>query len=442
MFRLAQHGTTPTREVLAGITTFAAMAYILVVNPDMLATTGMDRAALITATALAAAAGSLLMGLFTNYPIALAPGMGLNAFFTFTICGRLGVPWEGALGLVFWTGVLFLVLSLTRLREEVVRAIPDPLKTGIQAGIGLFIVVIGLQNLGLVGTPGSGFVALRPGDFSALSPAPLLLALLGSVLALVLLKRKIVGALLIAIAVVSVIGLFVTVDGAPVTPRPDRLAAAPASLGPLFLQVDWLYPFRHWETTWLALLTLVFVDLFDSIGTLVGVSRRAGLTDEEGELPGMRQALASDAGATAIGACLGVSPTTAYIESATGVEAGGRTGLTAVVVAGCFLLALTLHPLIAVIPAAAVAPALLLVGGLMMQGIRHLDWSDWRATVPALATVVLIPLNFQIAEGIAAGCVLYVAVMTATGRWRRVHWVLALLAALFAIHVATRLVRG
>ena len=422
-----------SREILAGITTFASMAYILVVNPDMLAITGMDRAALVTATALAAAAGSFLMASMTGYPISLAPGMGLNAFFTFTICGQLEVPWQGALAMVFWTGILFLVLSLTRFRESVVESIPDPLKIGIQAGIGLFIFVIGLKNLGLFTDPAPHFPALRPADPAGIPIVPLLLAAFGCLVVILLRKKKVAGAILYAIVLATVAGLFLKSGGKPITESPDSVVSLPPSLSPVFLQVDWLYPFRHWETLWVAMLTLFFVDLFDSIGTLIGVTERARLVDESGRLPKMKQALAADAGATSIGACFGVSTTTAYIESATGVEAGGRTGLTSVVAGSCFLLALFFYPLLAVIPAAAVAPALLVVGVLMLQNLGKLKKTSWQALVAAIAIVVLIPLNFQIAEGIAGGCVVYTILMVLSGRAKEIHWFLAVLSILFAV---------
>lgn len=432
MFRLKENKTTIPREILAGVTTFAAMAYILVVNPGMLAQTGMDPAALVTATALAAAVGSILMGLLTNYPISLAPGMGLNAFFTYTICGQLGVPWQGALSLVFWNGLLFLALSFTGFRAQVVKAIPEALKIGIQAGIGLFIVVIGLKNLGIFGDPAPGFIALRFGEFGQQLLTPILLCAVGVALIVVLMRFRVAASILIAIGFITIVGMFVNQGGGRLTPVPDGIVAAP-TLAPIFFEVDWLYPFRNLGSSWILILSLVFVDLFDSVGTLIGVSRQAKLTDENGDLPKMREALIADASATTAGACIGVSPVTAYIESATGVQAGGRTGLTAIVVAACFLLALFFHPLIAVIPAAAVAPALLVVGALMMQGLKRLDWPDWRSVVPAIATILLIPLNFQIAEGIAAGFVLYTILMIATGSWKRVHPIMLVLSALFAL---------
>lgn len=422
------------RELLAGVTTFASMAYILVVNPDMLAITGMDHAALVTATALAATIGTLLMAILTNYPIALAPGMGLNAFFTFTLCGQLEIPWQGALAMVFWTGVLFLVLSLTRFREEVLRAIPPALRIGIQAGIGLFIVTIGLKNLGLIGDPQPGWIALRVQATPSL--IPVLLAGIGLGVALLLIRLKIAGALLISIILITIAGSWVSVGGEALTPKPETLFALPPSLEPIGMEVDWLYPFRHWETVWIAFATLLFVDLFDSIGTLIGVGRLAGLEDEKGELPRIRQALSADAAASAIGACVGSSTTTAYIESATGVRAGGKTGWTGITVAACFLIALFFYPLIAVAPSAAVVPALLIVGGLMMRSLIDLKAEDWQSKAGAFAIVIAIPLQFQIAEGIATGLVIYTVLMILSRRAKELHWILLTLSLLFAIHLA------
>lgn len=432
MFKLQENGTTAARECVAGLTTFAAMAYILAVNPDILSQTGMDKAALITTTALVSAIGTLLMALLTNYPIAQAPGMGLNAFFAFGICLGSGVPWQGALGLVFWTGVLFLLISATGFRRELVRAIPECLKIGIQAGIGLFIAFIGLQKSGIVVASPATMVELGPfGD--GWIPTAASLAFFGTALAAVLIVKRVPGAILIGIGVVALIGLVVPAGDSTVTPRPDGILGLPASMAPVFLQVDWFYPFKNWQSAWIILLTLLFVDLFDTVGTLIGVSRQANLMDQNGELPKIRNAFLADAGATTIGACLGSSPVTSYIESATGVEAGGRTGLTGVVVAGCFLLALFFTPLILAIPPAATAPALILVGVLMMKEMRHLEWDDFAQVVPAILTVVLIPLGFGIANGIALGFISYVIILFCTGRGREVHWLLTTLAILFLV---------
>lgn len=431
-FHLTEHDTTARREIVAGVTTFAAMAYILAVNPAILANTGMDAGALVTATAIASALGCVLMALLTNYPIALAPGMGLNAFFTYEICLGMNVPWQGALAMVFWNGVLFMLISVTGLRTQLVGAIPECLKIGIQAGIGLFIALIGLQNSGIVVDHPETLLSL-----GALSdgwkPNAATLALLGVVTAAILMTKGVPGAILIAIVLVTLGGLFVPHDGGTVTPRPEGMVDWPHSLGPLVLQLDWFYPFRHWQSAWVVVLTLLFVDLFDSVGTLIAVSRQAKLTNASGELPGMSGALFADAAATSAGACLGCSPVTSYVESATGVEAGGRTGLTSLVVAGCFLIALFFHPLILTIPAAATAPALILVGVFMTSGLQRMPWDDYRETVPGVATALLIPLSFGIANGIALGCIGYTLIMVFSGDWRKVHWMLAVLSALFVL---------
>lgn len=429
------------REIGAGLATFAAMAYILAVNPAILSDgTGMDEAALVTATALAAAIGTLLMALVARLPVALAPGMGLNAFFAYEICGRLGMPWQGALGMVFWNGLFFLALSLTPLRVSVVRAIPETLKVAIQVGIGLLVAFVGLQKAGIVvGSPAT-LVAL--GDLSdGFRPNAATLALGGLALMAALLVRRVPGAILLAIMAVAFAGLFVPAEsGGTITAVPGSIVAAPASLGPLFLQADLLYPFRHWEVAWLPVVALVFVDLFDSIGTLVGVSRRAGLVDASGHLPEMGRALAADAAATGVGALLGTSPVTAYVESAAGIEAGGRTWRTGVTVSACFLLAMFLHPVVLALPPAATAPALILVGATMLGGLKGFDWSDLAASVPAVATMLLIPLGFGIADGIAVGCILHVVLLAGTGRSGELHPVLVGLAVLFVLKFT--LVRG
>ncbi|MCB1236820.1 MAG: NCS2 family permease, partial [Verrucomicrobiae bacterium] len=384
-------------------------------------------------TAMAAALGTLAMAFLGRLPIALAPGMGMNAFFSYEICGHLGVPWQGALGIVFWNGILFLAISLTPLRLAVVRAIPESLKTGMQVGIGLLIAFIGLQKCGLIGDHPATLVTLN--DLSdGWTPNTATLAMIGIILTSVLLFRKVAGGVLIGIFAVAVLGLWVPGEGGEAVTRwPDRWMAAPASIEPLLFKADLLYPFRHWQVAWVPVVMLMFVDLFDSIGTLIGVSRRAGLVDEKGELPGMGPALVADAAATSVGALLGTSPVTAYVESAAGVEAGGRTWRTGVVVASCFLLALFFHPVILRLPAAATAPALVVVGVLMLSGLKGFDWSDLRETAPAALTMMLIPFGFGIADGIAIGCVVHVAVFGLTGAWRRVHPLLAVLAGLFVL---------
>lgn len=425
------------REGVAGLTTFAAMAYILAVNPAILSDgTGMDRAGLVTVTALASAIGTALMAALTKYPIALAPGMGLNALFSYEICGALGVPWQGALGMVFWNGVFFLALTFSGFQTTVVRAIPENLKIGMQVGIGLFIALIGLQQAGILVDHPTTLMDLAPLS-DGWKPTGVTLSVFGLLLGAALMVRKIPGALLVSLGAVTILGVFLKgPDGTSVTSL-GGIVALPADPRPLLFQADLLYPFKHWELAWMPVLTLLFVDLFDSIGTLVGVSRRAGLVDRSsGELPKMGRALQADAAATAIGSLLGTSPVTAYVESAAGVESGGRTGLTGWVVAGCFLLALFFHPLILAVPAVATGPVLVLVGILMLSGLKTLEWSDLRQVIPAAVVLMFIPFGFGIADGFALGCIAHVILMTATGSFRQVHWLLAVLAILFVLKFA------
>ncbi|MFK5924057.1 MAG: NCS2 family permease [Verrucomicrobiota bacterium] len=433
-FQLKSKGTTLPREVMGGLATFTAMAYILAVNPAILKDTGMDHAALVTATALAAAIGTALMALLSKYPIAMAPGMGINVFFTYEICLRMNVPWQGALGMVFWNGILFLILTMTGLRSLVVKAIPEALKIGMQVGIGLLIALIGLKNCGLVVTDESSLLRLGPISDGWI-PNSASLASLGLLLILVLVIKKIPGAILLSILVVTLLGLLVpgTEAGLSITEMPEQWVDRPASLSPLWMKADWLYPFKHWQVAWVPVLTLMFVDMFDSIGTLLGVSRRAGLLDEQGELPRMGKALTADAAATSLGAMLGTSPVTAYVESAAGVEIGARTGLAALVTALCFVLALFFHPLILSIPAAATAPALVWVGIMMFSGLEAIEWKDLRRTVPAVITMIMIPFGLGIANGIAFGCITYCVVMATTGEYRKVKKIMYGLAVMFVL---------
>jgi AGZA family xanthine/uracil permease-like MFS transporter len=431
-FQLEQHGTTVRREIIGGITTFAAMAYILAVNPGILAASGMDKGALITATALSAALMTLLMALMTNYPIALAAGMGVNAFIAFTVCGTMAIPWPAALGLVFYSGLIFLVLSVTGIRRKLIEAIPSELKLAITCGIGLFIAFIGLKGGGVIVADAATFVTL--GDFHQPSP---LLVLFGLVLTAVLVGRKVPGAIILGVLTLTVIGLFLpTADGkGTITMKPDGLVALPASLAPTFLKLDLGYFWANWQKCLPIVLALLFVDLFDNMGTLIAVCQRAGLLDEKGNLPRIGRALTADATAAMVGSTLGTSTVTSYIESAAGVEAGGRTGLTAIVTAGCFLAALLFNPIIGIIPAAATAPALIIVGIFMMQSAAELDLRDFAKAVPAVVTMLVMPLAFSIAEGIAVGFVVYVAFMAGCGRHREVSPLAYVLGALFLAHL-------
>ena len=416
IFKLDQNHTTVGRELQAGLTTFAAMAYILAVNPAILANTGMDKGALVTVTAITAAVATLLMALLTNYPIALAPGMGINAFFTFTIVLGRGVPWTEALGMVFINGVIFLLLSVTGVREKIIAAIPHHLKIAVTCGIGLFIAFIGLKNGGIIVKNDATFVS--HGDFSS---GPVALCLVGIALTAILVARKVPGAIVVSIAVITLAGLVVRAGGgAHVTPLPTSIFSLPASPAPVFLKLTFQF-LTNSNAIFLALpliLTLLLVDMFDNIGTLIGVTKRAGFLRADGTLPKAGRALLADSIATMLSALCGTSTVVSYIESASGVEAGGRTGLTTTTTALLMLLALFLTPLILIIPAAATAPALVIVGVFMMQSIVEIDMRDFKVAAPAVLTMLAIPLTFSIAEGIGLGiiCAALLAIFLGEGK--------------------------
>jgi AGZA family xanthine/uracil permease-like MFS transporter len=434
VFKLAENGTTARREVVAGLTTFASMASALAVIPALLATSGMDRATLVTAVALSGALMTALMAFATNYPIVLGPGAGIAAFFAYNICGTLHVPWRAALGLVFYGGILFLLLSISGIRQRLVDAIPRELKLAIPCGIGLFVTLIGLKNGGIIRSSPATIVAL--GDVSS---APCLLVLFGVILTTVLIWWRVRGAILVSVLAVSVIGLFVPDgSGAMLTRLPPSMAAWPASLRPSFLQLDLGYLWAHFREGAAVVLALLFIDLFDNMGTLIGVCSRAGLLDANGQVPKMKQAFMADACAAMAAACLGTSTATCYIESATGVEAGGRTGLTAIAAAFALLLALFLSPLILAIPAAATAPALIIMGAFMLQGIAELDLGELGKTVPAFVTMVMMPFSFSIIEGIGLGLITYVGLRVGTGRARSVPGLTYVLSLLFLLHYLGR----
>jgi AGZA family xanthine/uracil permease-like MFS transporter len=417
LFKLKEHGTSVGREIQAGLTTFAAMAYILAVNPGILEHAGMDKGALVTVTALSAAAATTLMALLTNYPLALAPGMGINAFFAFTICLGFKVPWQQALGMVFVNGAMFLALSVTGVRERIIAAIPPSLKVAITCGIGLFIAFIGLRNGGVI--VGDPVTYVTHGDFSS---APVALCLAGIGLTAILVARRVTGAIVIGIAVVTIAGLFVPAGGGVmVTATPAAIFSAPHSAAPVFLKLNFAF-LRSWTAFHHALpiiLTLLLVDMFDNIGTLIGVAKRAGYLDAQGRLPRAGRALVADSCATLISALLGTSTVVSYIESAAGVEAGGRTGLTSLTTAALMLLALFFTPLLLIVPAAATAPALVIVGVFMMQSIREVDMTDFKQAVPAVLTIIGIPLTFSIAAGIGLGLIGAAVLALGTGGARK-----------------------
>ncbi len=402
-FAITERGSTVRTELLAGLTTFLTMAYIVIVNPNILAAAGIDQGAAFTATCLAAAIATMAMGLLANYPIALAPGMGLNAYFAFAVVQGMGVPWQVALGAVFVSGLLFFAVSVLRIREWLINAIPLSLKLGIAAGIGFFLGLIGLQNMGVVVDHPATLVALGP-----LSKTSTLLACAGFILIAGLSARRVPGAIIIGIVATAAAGIpfgLTTFKG---------IVAAPPSLAPTFLQMDIA------GALGLGVLGIVFtfflVDVLDNAGTLIATTHRAGLMRPDGTVPRLKEALIADSGGAMLGAALGTSTTTSYIESASGIQAGGRTGLTALTVAALFLLALFLAPLATAIPAFASAPALVFVACLMAQALRDLAWDDTTEYLPAIIVAIAMPFTFSIATGIGLGFIAYALVKTLAGR--------------------------
>jgi adenine/guanine/hypoxanthine permease len=423
LFALQAHGTDVRTELLAGLTTFLTMAYIIVVHPALLSAAGMDYGAVFVATCLAAALGSLVMGLFANYPIALAPGMGLNAFFTFTVVGQLGHSWQVALGAVFLSGLLFFLLSVFRVREWIINSIPQALRMGIAAGIGLFLALVALHNTEIiVASPGT-LVTL--GDITT---AAALLTGLGLVLICALAARRVMGSVMIGIIAVTALGWLLGLV------EYQGFVSAPPSLTPTLLQLDLRGAFDVGLIS--IIFAFLFVDLFDTSGTLIGAAQRGNLLDASGRLPRLGRALMADSSATMAGAVLGTSTTTSYIESTAGIAAGGRTGLTAVVVAALFLLALFFAPLASMVPAFATAPALLYVATLMTASLSHIDWEDVTDAAPALVTALGMPLTFSIADGIALGFLAYVSIKLASGRFSQLNPALLVIAALFVLKFA------
>ena len=422
-FGLSANRTDVRTEVIAGVTTFLTMAYIIFVNPAILAKAGMDQGAVFVATCLAAAISSLIMGLYANYPIALAPGMGLNAFFAFTLVLTYKYSWQQALAAVFFSGIIAVLISIFYIREYVINAIPHNIKMAVAAGIGLFLATIGLQSAGIVIDHPATLVTL-----GNLTQPTAILALVGFVLIAALNYRKILGGTVIGILVVAIVGI------------PFGLAqftgvvSMPPSISPTLFALDFS---RTMEMTFLiAVFSLLFVDLFDTAGTLIGVSHRAGLLDKDSRLPRMKQALIADSSATVLGSLLGTSNTTSYIESAAGVDAGGRTGLTAVVVAILFLLALFFSPLAGMIPAYATAAALLYVAVVMAKSLADVDWKDMTEYAPAVVTAVTMPLTYSIATGIGLGFITYAVIKILSGRQKDVSPAVMVLAVLFALYFA------
>ncbi|MBW8323760.1 MAG: NCS2 family permease [Prolixibacteraceae bacterium] len=424
-FKLQENKTTVRTEVLAGITTFMTMAYILAVNPDILSAAGMDKGAVFTATALSSLVATLVMALYAKLPFALAPGMGLNAFFAFTVVLGMGHSWQFALTAVFLEGLIFIGLTAFNIREMIVNSIPNNMKHAISVGIGLFIAFIGLKNAGIIVSSPATFVTL--GDLTNVTDnAGAVVALLALILTGVLLALRVKGALLIGILVGTVIGL-----PFGVTKFPSTMEVMPPSLSPILMKFEWTQILTM--DMLVVVFTFLFVDMFDTVGTLIGVSSKANMLDKEGRVPRVKQALMADAVGTTVGAMLGTSTVTTYVESAAGVSEGGRTGLTSLTVAVLFFFALFLSPIFLMIPGAATAPALILVGAMMMTPIKNIDFDDYTESIPVFLTIVMMPLTYSISEGILFGVLSYVILKVLTGKFKDISIVTAVLAVLFLL---------
>lgn len=440
-FKLKEHNTNVRTEIIAGITTFMTMAYIIFVNPFLLQQGGINQAgalfddalafnamndpyvaALVTATILAAGLTTILMGLVTNYPFALASGMGLNAFFAFVVAPQHG--WQAALGAVLISGIVFFILAIFGVIDQIDKAVPTSLKRAVAAGIGLFIALIGLKNAGIVVASPATLVQL--GDLTAAGPA---LAAIGLIITALLMAFKVKGAILLGILLTTIIGMFTGVTNTPAGAA--DIMGMPASLAPIAFQLNFTGAL---QLGFMVIFALVFVDLFDTMGTLMGTGARAGFLDKEGRLPKVKHAMIVDAIGTAGGAMLGTSTVTTYVESTAGISEGGRTGLTAVVTGVLFLLALFFTPLAGIVPAQATAPALVIVGVLMIGAVTGIDFDDFTEAFPAFVTIAFMPFAFSIADGIAAGFLAYPLVKVAAGRAKEVHWFVYILAVISLIH--------
>ncbi|MBQ1833702.1 MAG: NCS2 family permease [Treponema sp.] len=425
MFKIKERGSTVSREIVAGITTFLAMAYILAVNPDILSQSGMNKGSVFTATAVSAAIATLVMAFVANLPVALAPGLGLNAFFTYSVVLGMGCSWQFALTAVLLEGILFIILSLVGVREAIIKSIPASLKKAVSVGIGLFICIIGLSNAGIVGTDTGttiGFENLN------LTHASALVAVIGLVITIVLFILKVPGAILIGIALTTIVGIPFGVTKVPEGFTPFSTPEAPH-----------LFAFEWQNVLSLKFLvvffTFLFTDMFDTIGTLMGVAEQGNLKDKEGNILNAKGALLSDAVGTVAGACLGTSTVTSFVESSSGVAAGGRTGLTSVVTAGFFVLSLFLSPLFGLIPSAATAPALIFVGYLMMKSVTDINFKDPTEGIPAFITIMVMPFSYSISKGIAWGIISYVICKVAGKKAKEIPVITWILAAIFVADI-------
>ena len=431
-FKLKENKTTFKTELMAGLTTFMTMAYILVVNPSILSTTGMDAGALLTATCIASALGTFFMAFFANYPFVLAPGMGLNAYFAFTICAQKGYSWHVALAAVFIEGIIFIILSAINVREAIFNAIPANMKKAVSVGIGRYIAFIGLQNAGVVINNASTCVSL--GDVKTV---PVALALIGTIITLVLVIRKVKGALLVGILITWILGIIcqlagvyvVDVEAGVYSLIPTGLISAPPSIAPIAGKLSFsgisIFDFI------VVIFAFLFVDLFDTLGTLIGVSTKAGFLDKEGKLPRIKGALFADALATTVGAVLGTSTVTTFVESASGVSDGGRSGLTALTAGVLFLVALLFSPILTTIPSFATTPALVVVGLMMVENVRDIDFSDYTEGFPAFMTILMMVVCYSISEGLVFGVISYVLLKLFGGKKNELNPVIVIIAILF-----------
>lgn len=423
IFKLREHNTTVRTEIIAGITTFMTMAYIIIVNPLTLSEAGMDFGAVLTATCLSAGLTTILMAFYANYPFALAPGMGLNSFFAYGVVLGLGYSWQIALTAIFVEGIIFIIMSFFKVREAIIDSIPKNLKYAVSVGIGLFIAFIGFVNAGIVKAGGA---ILTLGDMK--SPTAIL-AVIGLIITGVLLYKKVKGALFIGILLSTVIGIFMGV-----TKLPTKIIEMPPSMAPTFLvalKANWSEVF---SLDFLVIIfTFLFVDVFDTVGTVVGVASKADMLDKEGKLPKASQVLLTDAIGTTIGALFGTSTVTTYVESASGVAEGGRTGLTALTTGVLFLFALLFSPIFLIIPGAATAPALILVGLFMMEPILKIDLTDFTEAIPAFLTIIMMPISYSISEGIVFGMLSYTILKTLTGKAKEVSIVMYILSLVFVL---------
>lgn len=443
-FKLKEHGTTVKTEIIAGITTFMTMAYILAVNPSILSASGMDNGAIFTATALASALGSFLMAAFANLPFVLSAGMGLNAYFAYTVVGGMGYSWQIALAAVFVEGLIFIALSLTNVREAIFNAIPSSLKVAVSVGIGLFIAFIGLQNAHVV-VDSATLVSLfsfkgsvEAGTFNS-EGITVLLALIGVLITSALVIKKVKGNILLGILITWIIGIICELLGLYV-PNPEAgfyslipsaIISAPASLAPTFMKLD--FSIIATLDFVVIVFSFLFVDIFDTLGTLIGCATKANMLDKDGKLPGIKGALMADAVGTTVGACLGTSTVTTFVESSSGIAEGGKTGLTAIVSGGLFVLALLFSPIFLAIPSFATAPALIVVGFMMMQQVTKLDWQDLTDAIPAFICIMAMPFMYSISEGIAFGVISYVILHVVSGKAKKVTPLMYILAVVFVL---------